>query len=266
MFHQPQNTFGCKIYNSMQYDDLTYRPHFHKSFELWYCAEGSVSVGADGKDTVLACGDYMLIFPYTVHAFSVRPPSRLWVAVFSGDYVPELEQLSKTVRPAIKAFHVDEATQKFLDRTLMERRYLPDDLRTRPDSPAGHEVCAIKSGLYALAGAFMKDADLLPISRPNSLVMEIIRYIEDNFTADITLRSAADALGYNGQYLSRIFRNTLNIPFRSLINQYRFDYACKLLEQEGVSVTQAALDAGFQSVRNFNRIYREKTGSSPKRP
>ena len=74
----------------------------------------------------------------------------------------------------------------------------------------------------------------------------------------------ADELGYNYQHLSRVFRKTMKMNFRDLINQYRFDRACTMLHDEKITVTQAALDSGFQSVRNFNRIYKEKTGLSPK--
>lgn len=258
MFHQPHNTFGSKIYNSVMYTDSVYGTHFHKSFELWYCADGEISACADGNDIILRRGQYILVFPYISHSFDVKPPSKLWVAVFSGDYLPELEHTAQTFKPEIKPFFADDVTQAYLSGTLMKHNRFPGE------TSDGKSDLIIKSGLYAAANAFMKNAAMCRITKTDDTAAEIIRYIENNFTADITLKTAAAALGYNYQHLSRIFRKTLNMNFRSLINQYRFDRACSLIEK-GSSVTAAAFDAGFQSVRNFNRIYKEKTGRSPRR-
>lgn len=264
MFHQPHNTFGANIYNSVTYSDSHYEPHFHKSFEIWYCAAGKADFYADGTHGVLQSGDYMLIFPYIAHGFSVSAPSSLWVAVFSGDFIPELQLKTHSLKPEIRPFHVSPETQNLLDKTLIGRDFPPCETPKTAAALSESEIYRIKAGLYCILGAFNSSARMLSVPKADDVTMEIIRYIEDNFTSDITLKSAANALGYNYQHLSRVFKKTLNMNFRSLINQYRFDYACRLLQKGGVSVTRAALDAGFQSVRNFNRIYREKTGRSPK--
>ena len=92
----------------------------------------------------------------------------------------------------------------------------------------------------------------------------MIGYIEQSYREQITLHTAAVALNYHYQYLSRVFSGTMHMNFRTLVNQYRFDHACLLLERGDMTVTEAALEAGFQSVRNFNRIYKEKTGKTPR--
>lgn len=264
MFHQPHNTFGTKIYNAFFYDDAVYSMHFHKSFEVWYCASGHADACVDEKSFVFSAGQYMMVFPFVKHSFSVKPPSKMWVAVFSGDFIPELENISQSQKPEIATFRVDDAVQRYVEHALINSGFLSDE-QQKPSFPLNTQnIFSIKSGLYAISGAFLQNVSFLPVTKSYDVVTEIIRYIENNFTADITLKSTADALGYNYQHISRVFQRALGINFRSLINQYRFDYACKLLEQSNVSVTQAALDAGFQSVRNFNRIYREKTGHAPK--
>lgn len=258
MFHQPHNTFGNRIYNSFTYKNLSYEKHFHKSFEAWFCRQGKIEATCDNVELTLIPGDFLIVFPYVAHSFNVSEDSRLWVGVFSGDYVPELEKIAAAMRPEVKVFRAEKDEMQCITSFLI-RSVSPGELQ--PDSA---EELSIKSGIYALASAFLANAVLVPQDKSDDISTEIIRYIEKNYTQNINLKTMADELGYNYQHLSRVFRKTMKMNFRDLINQYRFDRACAMLHDEKITVTQAALDSGFQSVRNFNRIYKEKTGLSPK--
>lgn len=258
MFHQPHNTFGNRIYNSYTYENLSYETHFHKSFEAWFCCQGKIEATCDNVALTLVRGDFLLVFPYVAHSFSVDKDSRLWVGVFSGDYIPELEKIALTRRPQVKVFKPEKTEMQCIANTII-RNVSPGDLKQD-----GAEALSIKCGLYALASAFLANATLLQQDKSDDISTEIIRYIEDNYTQNINLKTMASELGYNYQHLSRVFRKTMKMSFRDLINQYRFDCACAMLHDKKITVTQAALDSGFQSVRNFNRIYKEKTGLSPK--
>ena len=259
MFHQPCNTFGNRIYNSYIYENLSYDTHFHKSFEVWKCLRGRITASCDNTEVELNSGDYLFVFPYITHSFSVDNDSRLWVSVFSGNYVPELEKIAAEKRPEVKVFHPSENEDSCIFNFLI-RNVCHDSLK-----PNSVEEMRIKSGLYSLTAAFLKTAEFFAQDKSDDVSTEIIRYIEANYTQNITLKSMSSELGYNPQYLSRVFRKTMKMNFRDIINQYRFDNACSLLQDGKITVTQAALDSGFQSTRNFNRIYKEKTGLSPKK-
>ena len=126
----------------------------------------------------------------------------------------------------------------------------------------------VKGSLYLLMAEVARNLENCNAKKKDidkDLTTRIIAYVEKNFREDITLHTMAEELGYHYQYLSRVIQKNIKIGFRTFVNQYRFDYARFLMEKESVTVTQAALEAGFQSVRNFNRIYKEKTGESPQR-
>ena len=96
------------------------------------------------------------------------------------------------------------------------------------------------------------------------MLVQILEYVSQNFQEDISLQSIARALGYNYQYLSKIFNRTMNINFKTLVNHYRFEYARQqLLNNPEKSISEIAFESGFQSIRSFNRIYREISGSTP---
>ena len=259
MFHQTHNTFGNRIYNAFLYGDgVTYDNHFHKSYELIYCMRGSLTLCEGDRQILLREGDLYLLFPYKNHAFSVKGKTRIWVGVFSGDYVSKFDALVAKKEPKDAKFRLDAKTDRFLRQTFFCKE--KQGIYTLEKE----ELLALKGNLYLILSSFLENADLVAQSDNRELMMRMIAYIEQNYKEQITLHSAAAELNYHYQYLSRVFSGTMNMNFRTLVNQYRFDHACLLLERGDMTVTEAALEAGFQSVRNFNRIYKEKTGKTPR--
>lgn len=251
MFHQPHNTFGRYIYNAKVYEAGTeYLSHFHKSYELLYCYSDSLRVSVEAQEYTMKQGDFLLVFPFQSHAFTVGEGERVWVGAFSGDYIPAFDTQTQGRLPVDARFRVDADLQAFLQPNLLQ-----------PSTPSD---LAIKGCLYLLCEQFLRGVAWRKSDENRELTVRMIRYIEENFTEQITLRTAAQALGFHYQYLSRVFSRSVQMNFRALINQYRFDYACRLLEEQKMTVTEAALAAGFQSTRNFNRVYREKMGVPPR--
>ena len=243
MFHQPHNTFGSHIYNAALYTDACYNTHFHKSFELLYAYRGAQTVFVREKPYRLREGECCLVFPYESHAFHVEGGSALFVAVFSGEYVPELHTLSQKQSPLTPVFRPDESVC-----SLLRERFFYVGM---PDA------YTLRASLYLLCADFLKQVTLAPRQKRDDLVLSIIRYVEEHYREPITEHSLAVALGYHTQYISRVFRSTMQMNFRDLVNQYRLEEALARLQAGGVTATQAALDSGFQSVRTFNRVRRE---------
>ena len=243
MFHQPHNTFGSHIYNAALYTDACYPAHFHKSFELLYAKKGAHTIFVKEKPYRLREGECCLVFPYESHAFRVESGTALFVAVFSGEYVPELWSRAQKESPVSPIFRLDDELRAFLS-----------DRFFYTGTPV---VYTLRASLYLLAGAFLTVATFTPKKKTDDLVLSIIRYVEEHYTEPITESTLATALGYHKQYIYRVFRTSLQMNFRDLVNQYRLEDALSRLSRGGVTVTQAALDSGFQSVRTFNRVRRE---------
>ena len=73
----------------------------------------------------------------------------------------------------------------------------------------------------------------------------------------------AQELGYEMHYLSRVFSANVKINLRRYINLYRVDAAKERLINSENGIAQIALESGFQSIRNFNRVFSASTGMTP---
>lgn len=87
-------------------------------------------------------------------------------------------------------------------------------------------------------------------------------YINDHCTKDIGLEEIAEKTGINKSYLAREFKKYTGYTVHTYINILR----CQLADQcfaDGMSVTQAALSSGFETLSYFSRTYKKLRGISP---
>ena len=81
---------------------------------------------------------------------------------------------------------------------------------------------------------------------------------------NVSSEKLAEKIRYDYAYLSRIFRKTVGISYNSYVNHYRLGHACYLLENTNYSITQCALESGYDSVRSFNRNFKSYLNTTPK--
>ena len=73
----------------------------------------------------------------------------------------------------------------------------------------------------------------------------------------------SEKLRYEKHYLSRFIHENLNMNFKYIVNSNRVDKAKELLSDGNLTMRQIAEQSGFQSVRTFNRVFKEFTGVQP---
>ncbi len=78
------------------------------------------------------------------------------------------------------------------------------------------------------------------------------------------LTAAADFMGMNTAYFSRLFHKLAGMTFSQYLNRVRVEKAVDILkENDEISMTEVSLRCGFDSIRNFNRIFKKYTGYTP---
>ena len=71
-------------------------------------------------------------------------------------------------------------------------------------------------------------------------------------------------MGYSESYFSRYFKNIFGVTFSQYMNAIKTSDAMLLLRgNPDLTITQVAGYCGFNSIRHFNRVFKNLTGSSP---
>ena len=94
-------------------------------------------------------------------------------------------------------------------------------------------------------------------------IMQITQVVADNLGKNITMAEAAQLLGFEYHYFSRLFHSLFSMNFRQFVNLYRIENACALLRSSSKDISIIAMECGFQTLRSFNRAFRELTGQTP---
>ena len=122
----------------------------------------------------------------------------------------------------------------------------------------------VKGCLYIMSSEFLNSAVLVPSNSADALMTDVVQYIADHYKSDISLQDIAREKGYSYHYLSRTFNKIFNINFKSMLNQYRMEYAYYLLQDTTLPIGQIAFESGFQSIRSLDHVCRQTYGRSPK--
>ena len=233
------------------YDHFVFPMHLHGDLELAYPRSGAVRLMLHGREELLSAGSLAVILPHELHGYADCGDSQLMVCVFSGDYVPTFVQSVIGLRSERSVADCTPGLRAYLDETFLG------------DAPPDLYQC--KAALYAACAQYRRSAQFTrqPASEDTALE-KLICYVEANYRESITLATAARALGYHASYLSRCFHQATGLNFRQFVNYQRVQCVCRDRLAHDGSLTELALQSGFQTLRSFNRAFLAFFGMPPR--
>lgn len=235
------------------YEDFRYVQHFHRDYELVYVMEGTLNVTVENRSFLLQEDSFALILQDQIHSFETDGYSKVCVCVFASEYVNEFQKLAALKTSSENRFALQGVDAEFVKSKLIFGE--SDRLG----------LCAC---LTFVCSEFLKQVELLNTKKEydRDILHRMLLYITEHYKENISLKTMAEALGYEEHYLSRCFHSRLGKNFKSFVNEYRLNYAKYLLSNEkDMSVTEVAYASGFQTVRNFNRVFIAEEKVSPKK-
>lgn len=96
----------------------------------------------------------------------------------------------------------------------------------------------------------------------SDLIARTLWQVETDLSRETDLSSLAIAIGVSRFHLTRAFALRTGLPLGSYVRRRRLSEAAKALSA-GESVTNAAFDAGYDSVEGFSRAFRASFGLAP---
>lgn len=233
-------------------------PHLHDSIECVYITSGTLELGIGQEFYHMEKGDFAIIFPELIHHYQVFDSGKCTAthimisSSLGGSYINTLQQYCPQ-NPVIKAEN------------------LHNDVLYALKSLSKHCFCAEQHTLY-LAYTQIILARCLPLFQlveketvgSNDIIYRTVSYISQHFRETVTLTKMASDLGYSPYVLSRVFSNTFHRNFNQYLNDVRNEYACTLLIYTNMSITEIYENAGFESQRTFNRVFKDSYRMSPR--
>lgn len=133
--------------------------------------------------------------------------------------------------------------------------------------------CSTHPDLYRYASSFFnlmpqinpKETFLLrPLIIPNDpRLAPVLNYINRHLSDRLDMELLASRFHLSTRNLSRLF-NTSKIRFSSLVNHWRILRAIELMSDRDKTIQEIAYEVGFNTPNNFNRVFKQITGTSPR--
>jgi AraC-like DNA-binding protein/ligand-binding sensor protein len=88
-------------------------------------------------------------------------------------------------------------------------------------------------------------------------------FIADHLDEELSLPDVARAAGMSAFYFCKVFKAAVGLTFTDYVARTRIEKTKQMLLDRNVRISEAAFAAGFQSLSQFNRVFRRITGESP---
>lgn len=92
---------------------------------------------------------------------------------------------------------------------------------------------------------------------------KVYAFVLDNFKRDIRLEEVASLVSLNPTAFCRYFKKSTTKTFSRFLNEIRIGYACKLLLEKKLNISEVSYDCGFNNLSNFNRQFKTVMKISP---
>lgn len=117
--------------------------------------------------------------------------------------------------------------------------------------------------LRFLSEQFESAMNALGSSSKDTILADVLFYIDHNFSKNIKLESLAPLFGYNSAYLGKIFTKSVGESFNTYVDHKRIEYAQKLLLENRLKVYEIAEQTGYKNVDYFHKKFKKYVGMSP---
>lgn len=88
-------------------------------------------------------------------------------------------------------------------------------------------------------------------------------YVQTNYANKITLAEVSELLNMSNVSFNRFIKRRTGKTFVEYLNDVRIGYATRWLVEKDYSVSEIAFICGFNSIANFNRVFRKSKGRTP---
>jgi AraC-like DNA-binding protein len=229
------------------------------SHELIFVKQGELDMWEGDRKFHLEAGQTLHLWPGRRHGSTKPMPLGLrfyWIH-FEIEEMPERSSLNNFY-PIIQVPQVNSMAQP----ERLERLY-----RTFLEDQELGVLLDYSANLLAMMMLFevAQSMDNTPTD-PDSINVVATwahTYIRLNFDRPITTSKVAEALGYNADYLGRIYHKVYGCTLTEAINRRRINSACDYLLDSSMTIEQIAQKCGFADPDYFRRLFRHYMQISP---
>lgn len=262
---------GEYIYQNFNSQALTYL-HFHNCIEIGMCLSGGKDLFVEGKHYTLNPKEFFIIPPYSMHFASNLPH------VLKEEDCCQYLYLDPNA--LLKEFYPNGLTSEM---NWYKNSNLPYSF-SEEKHPELYELCSYlfselkersREYPYAVKGLFLtffvmitrlidtKESEESIRYQTMSAILPAIHYMNKNYTQKIQISDLASHCYMSTTHFRTVFYKAIQQSPLKYLTSLRLQKACELLYSTEATILDIAMGVGFQSVSNFNRLFKDAFQTTP---
>ena len=214
----------------------------------------------EGERYEIEVGDVVIIGERIIHLYDIKEDdTKVRIGQFSLNSLVASGITPLPIQPVIKKAELDgDPELSFKVRGIL-------DAISRETVIAGQDSPFLQlmlSALYVLLMSRFATDGTDTNKKDKREFYKVIEFVNEHYREPITVSDIAKRLYMDRGRLSKLFLKYSCTPLTAYLTSLRLARAEELIAS-GRSVTDAALEAGFSSVRTFNEVYKKNTGKTP---
>ena len=235
-----------------------YDLHWHDCFEIELMLRGNAVQNLNGQRYEMMPGDIYLLNPTDFHSIETDG-AVVYNIMFSEELLDE-EVLQKIL--SIDKNIIFRLSQQELHTT----EFLISRMLYEFENEASFSDSMIKNLMECLFIIILRKCNLSSETENNSendAIRRAVLYLHSRFRENPSLTQVASVAGLNKNYFSGLFHSATGKTYKEYLNSLKLEHAKKLVHTSNIPVTEVCFAAGFNSLTNFLRAYKDCFGESP---
>ena len=249
--------------------------HHHPEYELVLIIKGKGKRLVGDHVARFEKDDLIFLGPYLPHQWvcqidnvnlSNGPEDEAFVIQFSYDFlgksffeIPENASLKRFLVESTRGYEFYGDTKSRIISILHKMCNMNDIMRLYALLDI-FEIFNFTSEFHFLASPNVTDSFSFEKDDP---IMNALQYILQNFQKKIQVQNLLDITNMSYGSFYPTFKKAYTMTFKDYLLKVRVGYACKLLTEGSMHVSEIAYDSGFENLSNFNRQFKKIKGVTP---
>ena len=246
-------------------------PHLHSSIEILLCTAGSLLVNLDGKDFHIRKGEMILLRSNIIHSiystdfgYSEYYVLKVKLSLIFGfaskkNQLLYMLTLTSKNKAAKTVWHEDECKEAFAS--------VENILKEQSESEYGCDIAVTINAVTVLL-KIMRDTknDICLLNAKDDLIKRIYDatiYINNHYMDDISAKAICKDISLSYNYFSNVFKNITGLTFKDYLIKTRISHAEQDLLSTDKSITDIAIDCGFNNTSYFISTFKKLKKITP---
>lgn len=249
--------------------------HYHDFCEIVYVSDGFTLHSVSGRMNILMAGDIFFILPGEEHSYINAYRTKIYnILIETSELKAFADELSRL--PGLGEMFGERGGgsigKRILHVPIQSQRAMESACEKMAAECTERSIgwtCSLRARLAAFLVNYSRiyeqqwDTHVQSAGDYYGYIYKILRYVEENYSAPISMNDLSEVTGLSADYMTRRFKSVLNMTPSEYVRKFRIARAMELLCTSELSVSEVASRTGFSDVSLFSRVFKQAVGLPP---